>query len=546
MTSSEGSGVALSTAPTLTIRKRASTWWPIVAYLVFGALALSPLLWAAVPPLIDFPDHLARMAVLANHDPAAAITTNYVVHWRLLPNLAMDLIVPILAQIMPLEVAGRVFVAAIMIMLVAGTALLHLALHGRIGLWPLCPVLFLYNDVLAWGFVNYLFGLGVSLLSLSLWIASAAWPKSVRLAVFAVIAAIILVLHLFAFGVFGLLVGSYEVGLALAERPLAIRNFLRRASTLLLFIPAGLLWLASLSNMGVLYTAQGGLDRKLEVWLRAPSFNEPMAPLDDLILAVTVGFLIFGFATRRLILAPAMRVSIGAAVITAVLMPEWVSGSWGADLRLPVALLFILVGATRLDVARMGWSIATFALIGCLLFGLRIAAVTLGWHAMDRQFAEFRGAIRTLPEGVRMMTVQSAWPREAHNLDGVPEALQFRADTAFWHLDTLAVIDRGVFVTGLFTDNSTVSVSSRNEGLERSNWKPLTPEELSERVLPIRGNLVASAAASDGLPPCCYDWPRVYDFVFWIDFGHAPAQLSRFLEPWGKGSYFHIYRVTRP
>src|ERR1700691_5191783 len=74
---------------------RTSAWRLLAAYLVFGALALSPLLWTAVPPLIDFPNHLARMSVLANRDPAAAVTANYVVHWRLLPNLAMDLIVPI-------------------------------------------------------------------------------------------------------------------------------------------------------------------------------------------------------------------------------------------------------------------------------------------------------------------------------------------------------------------------------------------------------------------------------------------------------------------
>ncbi len=535
-------------APTAMTWKQSILSWEFAAYLVVIGLALSPLLWAAIPPLIDFPDHLARMSILANRDPAAAVATNYVVHWRLLPNLAMDLIVPFLAQIMPLDVAGRLFIAAIMIMLVLGAALLHRVIYGRFGLWPLCAVLFLYNDALSGGLVNYLFGLGVALLSFSLWIASERWPQFVRLGVFAIIAAIILVLHLFAFGVFGLLVCSYEAGLALGERPLAVRNFLRRAAALLQFIPAGLLWLSSLSNMGALYTAQGSLYRKVDVWLAALSFNGPRAPLDDLILAFAAALLVLGLATRRLVLAPAMRLPIGALVVAAVLMPEWLSGSWGADLRLPIALAFIIVGATRISPGQTRWPLAAFAIMGCVLFGLRITAVSLGWHAMDRQFAEFRSAIRTLPEGARIMTVQSAWPREAHKLEGVPEALQFRPRAALWHLDTLAVIDRGAFVTDLYTFNTPISVSSRNDGLGRDHWAPVTPEQLSAWA-PLDNAEVAALSrvrTAGEYVPCCYGWPRIYDFVFWIDFGRPPTKLPQFLEPWAEGSYFHIYRVIRP
>ena len=73
----------------------------VAAYLILGALTLSPLLWAAVPPLIDYPDHLARMWVLLHARDIPALASNYIVDWRLLPNLAMDLVVPALAQVMP-------------------------------------------------------------------------------------------------------------------------------------------------------------------------------------------------------------------------------------------------------------------------------------------------------------------------------------------------------------------------------------------------------------------------------------------------------------
>jgi hypothetical protein len=527
-------------------RRRVAAWWGAPS-LVLLAVTLSPLLWVTVPPLIDFPNHLARMSVLANVDPSAAVATNYVVQWRLVPNLAMDLVVPLLARIMSLTTAGRVFIAIIMIMLVLGTALLYRALQGRFGLWPICSLLFLYNDALAVGLVNYLFGLGVALLSFGLWLVSESWSRLMRMAAFAVIASGILVLHLFAFAVFGLLVGSYELGHALKERPLLVRNFLHRAWVAVQFIPAGVLWLVWQSNLAPGYTAQGSVYRKIEVWLIAPSFNTPPAPLDNLTLAFTVAFLIFGFVTRALIISPAMRCPIGAVMIAAIMTPVWASGTYGADVRLPIALPFIFIGATRLNTTSAQWPLVAFSIVGCFLLGLRITAVTLGWQAMDRQFAEFRSVIRALPEGARMMAVQSPWPREAHTLDGVSEMLQIRPRAAFLHLDTLAVIDRGAFVTDLFTPFTPVAASSRNRDLPRNHWRPLTPEELSDWALRPRDDLAASSVVEGGAyTPCCYDWPRVYDYVLWIDFGHPPDRLPRFLSPWREGSYFHIYRVIRP
>jgi hypothetical protein len=77
-----------------------------VAAYVLGAFTLSPLLFVSVPPLVDYPDHLARMWILVYG------SENYVANWHLLPTLAMDLVVPPLAQILPVEAAGKLFICA--------------------------------------------------------------------------------------------------------------------------------------------------------------------------------------------------------------------------------------------------------------------------------------------------------------------------------------------------------------------------------------------------------------------------------------------------
>jgi hypothetical protein len=152
----------------------------VAVYVGLCGFTLLPLFLVSIPPLVDYPNHLARMSILlgVGDDPTSA--ANYQPHWRLLPNLAMDLIVPPLAHLLSLESAGWLFVAATMILLVIGTLMLHRVLHGRVGLWPLCSLLFLYNAVLSWGFLNYLFALSITLLGFSGWIATAHWPRLIR------------------------------------------------------------------------------------------------------------------------------------------------------------------------------------------------------------------------------------------------------------------------------------------------------------------------------------------------------------------------------
>ncbi|HXS41156.1 MAG TPA: hypothetical protein VN766_13300, partial [Stellaceae bacterium] len=89
------------------------------AYFLLVGLTLSPLLWTRIPALVDYPNHLARMWILVHGSDIPALAANYVAHWRLLPDLAMDLVVPPLAHLIGVELAGRTFIALTMLLLVA-------------------------------------------------------------------------------------------------------------------------------------------------------------------------------------------------------------------------------------------------------------------------------------------------------------------------------------------------------------------------------------------------------------------------------------------
>jgi len=58
-------------------------------------------------------------------------------------------------------------------------------------------LLFLYNVAFYYGFLNFLFGLGVALLGFSGWVASENWNTITRVTVFSVVASLVFILHLF-------------------------------------------------------------------------------------------------------------------------------------------------------------------------------------------------------------------------------------------------------------------------------------------------------------------------------------------------------------
>lgn len=516
----------------------------LAAVFVLVALTLSPLLWATVPPLVDYPNHLARMWILAQNGALPDLAGNYEVAWRLLPNLGMDLVVPALAQVMPLEIAGRLFIALTMLSLVAGTMTLHRALHGRLGFWPLSALLFLYNAALFWGFLNCLFGIGLFLLTFSGWIASRHWRAAPRILVFAAIASLLLIVHLFAFCLYALAVGSFELGNRLAERKVSLRGFLSLCADGLQFMPGMLLWLASLSNAGTSYTKFGDLAAKIYA-LRSPfTFGPEAILLDKAILFFCFAFLVSAIAARALKLAPEMRLPLIAMVLAAAAMPNWASASWLADIRVPVALPFLIIASSRLEPHRLR-TVRLFAVIALLLLGTRIWAVTESWREIDQRFAEFRTAARAITPGARLLVV-AAKPGEARPFQHLPIVLAGERDEVFSHMAALAVIDRSAFIPYLFTGWTPVVPAARNSGLYQSQSVPLPPEALRESVHVAADDPDYARRDFLGELPYWGNWPQHFDFVLWIDFTGRPAADGEPLAPIASGDFFSLYRIARP
>src|SRR5271167_2568850 len=90
----------------------APTVFRLTGVLILAAMLLAPIWRAAFPPLLDYPNHLARAFVLSHlSDPAFQFSQFYRADWAALPYLGMDASLAVLGRIFPIDTAGRVFLS---------------------------------------------------------------------------------------------------------------------------------------------------------------------------------------------------------------------------------------------------------------------------------------------------------------------------------------------------------------------------------------------------------------------------------------------------
>jgi hypothetical protein len=403
------------------------------------AIALVPLATVTYPPLVDYPNHLARMHLLFETTAADPVRQFYQPAWHPLPNLAMETVMPLLLRFTTLETGGRLFVALTLVLMASGVVALHHAVHGRWSPWPLVAVLVLYNRILLWGFLNYLFALGLTFWLLALWVRGGGADTRGRAVAFSVAAVVLMHAHLFAFGFFALCIVAYAWGRGRgAGRTPPVRHarwraVLRAAAPLL---PAVLLFLAvSPTREAVAWFEYGAPVRKLAAL--GSLFNNYDPALDAATFIGMAILLGMALVRGRLSLAPNLHVPAGLLLVAFLVMPGTVFASQGADTRFALGIALFLVAATDLRPGPLRWR-ATLAGLLLAIFCLRMLVIAAHWQKADAAYGEYTRAFAQLPAGTRLYTIDmqdQAWR-------------PFPTPTA--HIPCLAIIDRAAFVPTLF------------------------------------------------------------------------------------------------
>ncbi len=507
----------------------------LTAHLLLFLAALMPLALVDTPALIDYPNHIARLHVLGTLDQDSLLAANYQVHWGPMPNLAMEMMAWPLLGTLTAEALGLLLTGLTMILLMAGTLVLHRVLYGHIGLWTTAAWLFLYNHLLIMGFLNYLFAVGLTLLLLAGWIASEGRPAWIRWVLFPLALIGLYFAHLFALAVYGICVAGYEVSQAW---PRLRQDWKTTISSRLVvawqFLPVAVLVFATMPAASGRSFYYGPILQKIKaLWSPMLAY---LKPIDLGIFLFVAVVLIGGLATRRLTLARDMKLPVTLLILIAFAMPFQMEGGWGhiwyADLRLPTVIALLLVAVMR--PRNVGPKLlVTVAAAAIVLFVGRIYDITEEWRRVDRDFAEFRAALTVVEPGAAILPVQK---------QDVPLAEgETRFDHAYWHMPVLAVIDRSAFVPTMFTDpaKQPVRAAPARETMDTYFGAPIELPLLVDSAT--GGNDVAGGV---GMQPYWEDWPSRYDYVVITHFGEKGNPLPELLVPVQEGSFFDIYRIA--
>jgi hypothetical protein len=490
-----------------------------------AAIVLALPLWCVHQPAMpDYPAHLASYHLIAG-----GASKFYHIEWAFLPNLAGEILIPPFSKLAGLDFATRLFITVGLMLWVFGPALIQRALFGRMSIAPLFAAFFAYNANFVWGFLNYDFAMGASLVVFAAWIASEGRRTPLHLMGFALAATAIYFSHLFALATLGLLMMSFELGVWWEAR--SARAMLRRAASLAaVFIPAAICFLflkpPGQSGDGVVFnlltTAFDRLDAAILL-----SFDNPSYVLLAL-LAVLFGVGLWRgwIAVHRRMYAPLV-----ALALAAIFMPEWAMGGWGVHMRLPAVLGALAFASVEFRLGRDARR--ALAASAAIVLAYNALALTRSWVAYDRQFDEFRAAARTLPPGARLMTV----------LDG--DAIGYRSDQPYWHMAEFAIVDRGAFTPLLFTtkDQHIVRIDPQWQDIAAGSAEQGSPPDIDELDDLAAGRIDHDEDIANVFPylmrfPCHYDQAVV------IHLDGPRAQVPKMLKLRHAGSFFSIYDIV--
>jgi hypothetical protein len=513
-----------------------------------GTLAV-PVALVRVPPLLDYPNHLARIWLLAGgigHPPLDAI---YVVDWSgASTNIGIDLLAATIGHLVGGLVLAPLLLVAALILPPLGASLLNRAVFGGWHWWQVGFAALAWNSTLLAGFLNFQIGLGLALL------AAAADPAIGRrtgplgaLAVRAVLGGILLVFHIFAAGFYGVLLAGLAFGPDrtpfTGTRTLsraALRSMLAAGSGV--GLPLAVFLLVAPVRPGG-RVPEGVYDNHVGYTLvsKLVALMSAIATYD---LRADIAVVVILWTMARLAASgPLLRIHAGlvtAAVgllALALLVPSEADGTAFVDWRFPIMAALTLVAALRpgFRSARAG------SVAACIL--LLVVLARTGWMAgiwQQRQadVTAVERALALVPPGAAVLPaehVPDRWvtaPEGRYLLGRLP---------SYWHYPALAIPQRRAFVPTLFT------TLGKQPLRVLPPWDSISVPEGRPAPVQLLRSFVPSPAISYQIGYVA-NWRERFDYVLVMNADLPDRWDERSLpelEPLADEGFARLYRIRR-
>ena len=467
-------------------------WW--LALTALCLLLLTPLLVVDVPPLLDYPNHLARAFVLASLPTDPILDRFYAPHWSIIPNLGLDLIAPPLIHILPVHTIGRLLIAAAVLLPVTGTVAYNTALGGR--WWPFAVGLIAYNHTLLSGFLNFEISIGLALLLAAVWLRWRSKHPGQTITLAAIGALALFACHLMGLIFFAILIGGAEFSGVWHKW----REAARRGAILLLIFaaPTALYATSALHQLG---GDAGYLPLGKKLLQLVTTFANYVWPLDVLTAAVAITLPAICLLLRWGRVPGPAACTIALLLIAFLAAPYAWKGTFGLDTRFAVMLGFMVFAGfvpTNWPAKLQTPVVAIFI----LLFLTRMALLATAWTAHAADLADLRQVLQPVRPGQAVYVAEASlteapayWranPRWRLLSDGL------RTDD---HLGALALIEHRAYWPFEFDNPSQQPIETREPYRALAARVAHMPSRTEAAIADVCGFDYVLLMEADAVPP---------------------------------------------
>lgn len=531
---------------TLSWNTQRRSWATPAAIFATFALAAIPFFLVAMPPVMDFPNHLTRIWLLsggADHRPLSAI---YEVRWwQTSTNILVDLISTALARIMPLESVGRLLLLTMFLGPPLAAAFLNRALYGRFHVWQLAGVAIIWSTTSVTGLISYQIGLAAALVMTMLVQPMLAHPTPKRFVLIGLAASLLLVIHPFGALFFLIL----TTGLAIGERipwPLPRAWLMQRSQRIALLaavcvVPVICLFLFSPHPPGA-----AGTHKEFMHWEPLKDVLSPKniaiawfspflaykAALDLIVALPIIGIVVYAAHRKHLRLHAGLMVLAAGLLFISPFLPMNIGDGGAFTIRFPEMAALIALAALRPDFHRRSQMTMAAILVAVALF--RIASISWIWLDRAQDVEDLKMTAAKLPPGASVLVLQKKW-KETSDLPLGRLVAGFPGGrcASERHFASLAVMWQHVFIPTLFT------VPGQQPLGVKPPWKA---KSVYSSGIPFSDDM--STKTSQKFDPYLHNWNRKFDYVLLLDADFGAPKLPGAHVVAGRG-FAKLYQVDK-
>jgi hypothetical protein len=435
--------------------------------LALAVAALPPLL-VHMPPLVDYPDHFARVWLISRGATLEPVSHMYAVDWTATQtNMGIELAAAVLGPLVPPEILMPLLLATAVLLPPMGAVALNRTVFGTWHPWQVGFAFLGFAGTLLAGFLNFQIAVGLALFAASTdpWAARrlSPWGACVWRAV---MAAALLPVHVFGVVFYAVLIFSLNLGphfTGLVKQQTVRRLGLALAAGMATTIPVALFILlapslpgAHVPDAGNLFGTLGPVDDTIWKVLRgkvaillAPVYAYHV-PTEVLLAAALSLPLVAALALGRLQIHTGLLIGAAFCGTLAIVCPGRIAGSGPIDVRFSIMAALTLAAALRPEFSLAVGGVRRGEItVAVWLFTMVVArTVWIGgiWEVRSRaDTGAVERALAHVPAGAAVLPMVHLPSRADRKAFAPLGRYVFGTTEAFAHLHALAVPERRAY-----------------------------------------------------------------------------------------------------